>query len=160
MVSFTKVLFIGVLAACGAAQDITTTTTTTAPSTCTPFSAPVGACPTPYDPCCAYICAEAQVPFAICQTTSATYLAQCSACPTASVTTTTTTSTDMSTDTATDVGSSTSTTTLTSTTTTCTVATANVTMPLPIPTFISEASSVIAIGSAAVLGLMCLMLAL
>jgi len=50
-------------------------------STCTPFSA--AACPpaTAYDPCCAYICAEAQVPFLVCQTTSATFLAQCTQCP-------------------------------------------------------------------------------
>ncbi|KAF3909920.1 hypothetical protein ABW21_db0208274 [Orbilia brochopaga] len=159
MLSFTKALFLGFLAACASAQDLTTT----APSTCTPFSAPVGACPTPFDPCCAYICAEAQVPFAVCQTTSATYLAQCSACPTDSVTTTiiTSTATGITTDTTTALGSSTSTTTLTSTTTACTgITTANVTIPLPTPTFISEASSVFAIGSAAVIGLICLMLAL
>ncbi|KAJ6256007.1 hypothetical protein Dda_9301 [Drechslerella dactyloides] len=156
MFSFTKVLLIGVIAAGVTAQDTTTTT----PTTCTGgYSA--SACPTVYDPCCAYICAEAQVPFLVCLPTSQTVLAQCTACPTADVTTTTTTGTETSTDTATDLGSSTSTTTLTSTTTTCTGApTGNVTPPLPIPTYISGASSFFALGSAAVLGLICMMLAL
>lgn len=56
-----------------------TTTTATTATTCSPRS--IAACPTPYDPCCAYICDEAQVPFAVCQPTNQTVLAVCSACP-------------------------------------------------------------------------------
>lgn len=56
--------------------------------TCTPFSA--NACPTSYSPCCAYLCAEAQVPFLVCQPTAQTFLASCNACPTPTMTTVTT----------------------------------------------------------------------
>jgi hypothetical protein len=49
------------------------------PTNCTPFSA--NACPTPFNTCCPFLCAEAQVRFLVCQTTSATFLASCNACP-------------------------------------------------------------------------------
>lgn len=62
------------------AQNSTLATTTINTSTCTPQS--IAACPTPYNPCCAYICAEAQVPFDVCSPTNDTDLAVCSACPT------------------------------------------------------------------------------
>ena len=39
------------------------------------------ACPSPYDPCCASLCAEAQVPFLVCSPESQTFLASCDACP-------------------------------------------------------------------------------
>lgn len=55
-------------------------TTTLNTSTCTPQS--IAACPTPYDPCCAFVCAEAQVPFEVCAPTNRTVLASCYACPT------------------------------------------------------------------------------
>lgn len=48
----------------------------------------IDACPTQYDPCCAYVCAEAQVPFLVCSPVNETFLAQCEQCasPTAMVT--------------------------------------------------------------------------
>ena len=70
-----------------ACSCLTTTTTTPPPvtttstfdtSTCTPQS--IAACPTAYDPCCAYICAEAQVPFDVCSPNNRTVLASCSQC--------------------------------------------------------------------------------
>lgn len=48
-------------------------------ATCTPQS--IAACPTSYDPCCAFICAEAQVPFDVCSPNNRTELAGCSQCP-------------------------------------------------------------------------------
>jgi len=60
-------------------------------STCSPYSA--AACPTAFSSCCAYICAEAQVPFAVCQPTDGSgQFASCSACPGAPLTSTVTSS--------------------------------------------------------------------
>lgn len=84
-----------------------TPTSTLSTSTCTRSSA--SACPTSYSPCCAYLCAEAQVPFLICSQENQTVLAQCQKCPTttaAPTSTPTPTSTTSSTST-TDVASST-----------------------------------------------------
>ena len=67
------------------------TTTPTSISTCSPRS--IAVCPTPFDPCCAYICDEAQVPFAVCQPTNETVLASCSKCPSPTAHTTTSTHT-------------------------------------------------------------------
>ena len=61
------------------------------PSTCARNS--IATCPTPYDPCCAYICAEAQVPFDVCSPENETVLAQCSKCPVPASATSTTSST-------------------------------------------------------------------
>ena len=55
-------------------------------ATCTPQS--IAACPTSYDPCCAFICAEAQVPFDVCSPSNRTELAVCSQCPTLNATAT------------------------------------------------------------------------
>lgn len=54
-------------------------TSTLSTSTCARSSA--AACPTPYTPCCAYLCAEAQVPFLVCSQQNETVLAQCQKCP-------------------------------------------------------------------------------
>lgn len=69
-----------------ACSCLTTTTTSTptptstlSTSTCERSSA--AACPTPYTPCCAYLCAEAQVPFLVCSQENETVLAQCQKCP-------------------------------------------------------------------------------
>ena len=74
-------------------SDVTVTITSapTTTSTCSRSSA--DACPTTFNPCCAYICAEAQVPFALCSPEDDTRdFASCSKCPgpTAPPTTTTT----------------------------------------------------------------------
>ena len=61
------------------ATAITTTSATINNSICTPQS--IAACPKSYDPCCAYICAEAQVPFQVCAPSNRTVLAQCTQCP-------------------------------------------------------------------------------
>ncbi|KAK6539146.1 hypothetical protein TWF694_009390 [Orbilia ellipsospora] len=147
--------------ACAGGSSTTATSTTTtmvssttsSASTCSPFSAPAGVCPTPYDSCCAYICGEAQVPFAVCQPTDGTgQFASCSACAGAS---------------STGVGSSTSaiassTITMTSTTTTCTSSVAgNVTTSLPPPIYSSGAgSSDFTLSVATVFGLLIVMFAL
>ena len=68
------------------AQSITSVDT----ATCTPQS--INACPTAYDPCCAFICAEAQVPFDVCSPSNRTELAVCSQCPSTTMTATLTTS--------------------------------------------------------------------
>ncbi|KAF3941868.1 hypothetical protein ABW19_dt0200154 [Dactylella cylindrospora] len=155
---FSKALLLSVLAVGATAQTTTT-------STCSPSSAPAGACPTVYDGCCNYLCQEAQVPYAVCQPTDGTgEFATCSACPGAPTTTSTSSSTSSDTattdDTATTSALSTSTLTLTSTTTTCTgSSTGNYTSVLPTPTYISGASS-LAMGAAAIVGLLCAMLAL
>ncbi|KAK6498271.1 hypothetical protein TWF506_004510 [Arthrobotrys conoides] len=149
-----KVLLAGLLAAIVSAQTS---------STCTPYSAPAGACPTAYDSCCAFLCAEAQVPFGICQPTDGTgEFATCTACAggtaTAIVTTTTTdTATGTATDTITGTDSrSTSTTTLTSTTTTCTSANATTYTLLPTPTYISGAGEgYIVLNGVLALGVLC-----
>ncbi|KAK6347383.1 hypothetical protein TWF718_005222 [Orbilia javanica] len=150
-----------VLLSCLLAAAVSAQTT----STCTPYSAPAGACPTAYDSCCAYLCAEAQVPFGICQQTDGTgEFATCTACAGGTATAlTTTTTTDTTTGTATDTitgtnAQSTSTTTLTSTTTTCTSASGNTTSYtiLPTPTYISDASGVrVVLNGALALGLLC-----
>ena len=69
----------------------TTSSTTINTSSCTFQS--IAACPVSYDPCCAYICAEAQVPFLVCAPENRTVLAQCTQChfPTTTPITTTTT---------------------------------------------------------------------
>ncbi|KAK6334543.1 hypothetical protein TWF730_003757 [Orbilia blumenaviensis] len=149
-----KVLLLSVMAAAVSAQIS---------STCTAYSAPAGACPTTYDTCCAFLCAEAQVPFEVCQPTDGSgEFATCTACagaPTTALTTTTTTNTITGTATNTLTGTdsmSTSTTTLTSTTTTCTSANATTYTLLPTPTYISSASGVyIALNGALALGLLC-----
>lgn len=58
--------------------------TTLSASTCTvKLLSGTQGCPTPYDPCCAYTCAEAQVPFGVCsQTDGSGEYAVCSKCPT------------------------------------------------------------------------------
>ena len=61
-----------------------TTTTTLNTSTCSRQS--IAACPTPYDPCCAFVCAEAQVPFDVCSPSNETFLASCYACAPPTVT--------------------------------------------------------------------------
>ncbi|KAK6519194.1 hypothetical protein TWF281_003883 [Arthrobotrys megalospora] len=147
-------LLVSILAATVSAQTS---------STCTPFSAPAGACPTAYDSCCAFLCAEAQVPFGVCQPTDGTgEFATCTACaggPTTAVTTTTTT--DTATNTATDTittDRSTSTTTMTSTTTACRNTTSSYTL-LPTPTYISGASEgYMLLNGALALGLVCAVL--
>ncbi|KAF3082282.1 hypothetical protein TWF102_001249 [Orbilia oligospora] len=149
-----KFLFAGFFAAVASAQTS---------STCTPYSAPAGACPTAYDSCCAFLCAEAQVPFGICQPNDGTgEFATCTACAggtaTAIVTTTTTdTATGTATDTITGTGAqSTSTTTLTSTTTTCTSGNATAYTALPTPTYISGAEEgYIVLNGVFALGLLC-----
>ena len=50
------------------------------PSTCSRKS--TSACLAAYDTCCAYVCAEAQVPFQICSPEKETVLAQRTKCPT------------------------------------------------------------------------------
>ena len=70
-------------------------TSTFNPSTCARQS--IAACPTPYDPCCAFVCAEAQVPFKVCSPENETVLAQCSKCPSPTSTTKHSTSTKLST---------------------------------------------------------------
>ncbi|KAF6221610.1 hypothetical protein HO133_001576 [Letharia lupina] len=65
------------------------TTTTLNTSTCSRQS--IAACPTPYDPCCAFVCAEAQVPFDVCSPNNETFLASCYACTPATATPTVTT---------------------------------------------------------------------
>ena len=86
-------------------HKISSTTATTATS-CTPRS--IAACPTPFDPCCAYICDEAQVPFAVCQPTNQTVLAVCSQCPSSPATSSSTKSTSTSSHTITTAPTSTS----------------------------------------------------
>ncbi|EPS35623.1 hypothetical protein H072_10964 [Dactylellina haptotyla CBS 200.50] len=89
---FSKALLFGVFAASVSAQSS---------STCSAFSAPAGACPTPYNSCCAFICGEAQVPFAVCQPTDGSgNFAQCSACPGGPTTATSETATTTATQTA------------------------------------------------------------
>ena len=56
------------------------------PSTCARQSTAACPAPTAYDPCCAYVCAEAQVPFRVCSPENETVLAQCSQCPSAAPT--------------------------------------------------------------------------
>ena len=59
-------------------------------STCSRTSA--AACPTSSSPCCAYLCAEAQVPFDVCSPDDETGdFASCQACPTSLTTPTATT---------------------------------------------------------------------
>ena len=84
----------------------TTSTTTTTATTCSPRS--IAACPTPFDPCCAYICDEAQVPFAVCHPTNQTVLAVCSACPSGPATSSSTKPTSTSSHTITTAPTSTS----------------------------------------------------
>jgi len=75
-------------------QSLTTSTATITSvdtANCTPQS--INACPTSYDPCCAFICAETQVPFDVCSPSNRTELAVCSQCPLATATATTTLST-------------------------------------------------------------------
>lgn len=67
-----KLSILGTLLSIGTASTVD-------PSTCSRQS--IAACPTAYDPCCAYVCAEAQVPFKVCSPTTDTVLAQCSKCP-------------------------------------------------------------------------------
>ncbi|RVD89465.1 uncharacterized protein DFL_000472 [Arthrobotrys flagrans] len=150
-----KVLLAGLFAAVVSAQTS---------STCTPYSAPAGACPTAYDSCCAFLCAEAQVPFGICQPTDGTgEFATCTACAsgTATAVTTTTTTTDTATGNATDTitgtdARSTSTTTLTSTTTICISGNTTSYTILPTPTYISGASEAyMVLNGVLALGLVC-----
>lgn len=68
----------------------TPTTTSVDTATCTAQS--IAACPATNDPCCAFICAEAQVPFDVCSPSNRTEFAVCSQCPNP-VTTATSTST-------------------------------------------------------------------
>ncbi|KAG6989847.1 hypothetical protein G7Y79_00062g093250 [Physcia stellaris] len=58
-----------------ATKSTPTPTSTLSTSTCERSSA--SACPTAYTPCCAYLCAEAQVPFLVCSQENQTVLAQC-----------------------------------------------------------------------------------
>jgi len=59
----------------------TTPSSSSSSSTCSPYSA--AACPAVANPCCAYLCGEAQVPFPVCQPTDGTgQFASCSKCPT------------------------------------------------------------------------------
>lgn len=69
-----------------ACSCLTSTSTTTTPtstfitSTCTRSSA--SACPTAFDPCCQYTCAEAQVPFLLCSPSDTSgQFEVCSKCP-------------------------------------------------------------------------------
>ena len=57
-----------------------TTTSTSSVNTATCARQSIAACPTAYDPCCAFICAEAQVPFDVCSPNNQTVLASCSQC--------------------------------------------------------------------------------
>ncbi|KAK6495018.1 hypothetical protein TWF481_003046 [Arthrobotrys musiformis] len=133
-------------------------------STCTAYSAPAGACPTTYDSCCAFLCAEAQVPFQVCQPTDGSgEFATCTTCAGGTTTAiTTTTTTDTATGTATDTitgtdAQSTSTTTLTSTTTACSSGnTTTYTTLLPTPTYVSGASGeYLFLNGVLALGLLC-----
>ncbi len=93
---YTLVLLASTIAA-AVAETCLTSTSSTRPTasintaTCTPQS--IAACPTSYDPCCAFICAEAQVPFDVCSPSNRTQLAVCSQCPTPIATTATSNST-------------------------------------------------------------------
>ena len=101
------VLASTMLPAHGHAKPHTTSSTTaTTATTCSPRS--IAACPTPFDPCCAYICDEAQVPFAVCQPTNQTVLAVCSQCPSGSALSSSTKTTSTSSHTITTAPTSTS----------------------------------------------------
>lgn len=106
IISALSTLIAATLAETCSIPTVTSVITTTAPtfasstfdsSTCTPQS--IAACPTSYDPCCAFVCAEAQVPFQICSPSNRTVLAQCSACPAATIVPTSLTSATVATTT-------------------------------------------------------------
>lgn len=113
------------------------------PSTCARQSTAACPVPTAYDPCCAYLCAEAQVPFLVCSPEKETVLASCSQCPsskptpdspsgaTPPLTTTMTTSWAMPTGTSTITTTSTITSTLTRSTCSQRVVTEGPACPTP-----------------------------
>ena len=82
--SLSAISSLAVIASAQLGTITTATTTDVDTATCTPQS--INACPTSYDPCCAFICAEAQVPFDVCSPSNRTELAVCSQCPLATAT--------------------------------------------------------------------------
>lgn len=74
---------------CVLASLVAMVSSTSSFSTATCVRSSISACPTTFNPCCAYICAEAQVPFEVCSPDNETVDASCSKCPTGKPTTST-----------------------------------------------------------------------